>query len=232
MALILNLETATSVCSVSLSEDGNILALNENLQSRSHAETLTILIEEVFRTSGFSLKDIKAVAVSMGPGSYTGLRIGVSTAKGLCLALDVPLIGINTLQIMACQVSEHYNKSSKLPILFCPMIDARRMEIYTASYDLNNKEKKTTTAVIVNADTLTEQLKKNTLILFGDGAEKCKPFYEKDPNAIFINDISPSAAQMGPLSTAAFRQSNFVNLAYFEPFYLKDFYSPPPNEKK
>ena len=230
MALILNLETATSVCSVSLSEEGKTLALKENLQSRSHAESLTLLIEEVMRISGITLQEIKAVAVSMGPGSYTGLRIGVSTAKGLCLALDAALIGINTLQIMARQVSEAYNKSSNLPLLFCPMIDARRMEIYTACYDLLNNEISPAAAVIVDADTFKERLKENILVFFGDGAEKCKALYSLEPNAVFIDAIFPSAAQMGALSAVAFGNSEFVDVAYFEPFYLKDFYSPPAKE--
>lgn len=227
MALILNLETATSVCSVSLSEDGKTLALKENLQSRSHAETLTGLIEEVMRTSGFALQEIMAVAVSMGPGSYTGLRIGVSTAKGLCLALGAPLIGINTLQIMALQVSGNYPVGSDLPVLFCPMIDARRMEIYTACYDCLKNEMRPAAAVIVDGGTFKALLENNTVVFFGDGAEKCKALYSLEPNAVFIDGVFPSAAQMADLSSAAFSKYDFVDVAYFEPFYLKDFYSPP-----
>jgi tRNA threonylcarbamoyladenosine biosynthesis protein TsaB len=185
------------------------------------------VIEEVIKTSGISLRKIEAIAVSMGPGSYTGLRIGVSTAKGLCLAIDAPLIGINTLQIMSRKVSAAYQTGGDLHALFCPMIDARRMEIYTASYDLYNNEKSPASAVIVDANTFADALKQNTLVFFGDGAEKCKTLYEMEPNAVFIDGVFPSAEQMGALSAAAFSKSDFVDLAYFEPFYLKDFYSPP-----
>jgi tRNA threonylcarbamoyladenosine biosynthesis protein TsaB len=236
MAIILNIETATTVCSVSLSKDAEILSLRENLQSRSHAETLTLLITEVFSETGLVLSDINAISVSMGPGSYTGLRIGVSTAKGLCMALDKPLLGINTLHIMACRVLEKLRAENSLllknNILLCPMIDARRMEVYTALYDSNSLLVKASSADIIDADSFDEWLKDHTIVFFGDGAEKCKPVLEGHTNALFIDHIFPSAANMMDLSIAAFKNNSFVDVAYFEPFYLKDFFTPPPKLKK
>jgi tRNA threonylcarbamoyladenosine biosynthesis protein TsaB len=228
MALLLNIETATSVCSVALSQDERLVALKENLQSRSHAESLAFLIEDVFKEAGLHYSAIDAVAISMGPGSYTGLRIGVSTAKGLCLALEKPLIAIHTLQIMARKVSEKYTDSDLGSVLFCPLIDARRMEVYTALYDAHNKEVKACSADIIDTTSFLEVIKNNRVVFFGDGAEKCKAFLKDHGNTIFIDGVFPSAVQMGALSYEAFSKSEFVDVAYFEPFYLKDFYSPPP----
>jgi tRNA threonylcarbamoyladenosine biosynthesis protein TsaB len=224
MALILNLETATTVCSVSLGKDGQLLAFKELNGDYSHSENLTLFIEEVLQQAHVKLADIDAVAVSKGPGSYTGLRIGVSTAKGLCYSLNKPLIAINTLQHLSSSVSKN-PKSNILnsKSLFCPMLDARRMEVYCAVYDLDNKEIKATAAEIIDENSFLDLLKENTIYFFGDGAEKCKSILSHTKNAIFIDNIFPSAKDMISLSEQAFINKQFEDVAYFEPFYLKDF---------
>jgi tRNA threonylcarbamoyladenosine biosynthesis protein TsaB len=229
MALILNIETATTVCSVSLAKDGVLLALKEQNGDYSHSENLTLFIEDVCASSNTKLIDIDAVAVSKGPGSYTGLRIGVSTAKGLCYSLNKPLIAINTLQQIALGVSANFNfdsgNSNKLntPILFCPMLDARRMEVYCAIYDKFNNEVVPTAAEIIDEHSFTEILTNNTIVFFGDGAAKCKNSLAVNKNALFIDNVFPSAKNMITLSESAFINKQFEDVAYFEPFYLKDF---------
>ncbi len=229
---ILCLETSTKSCSVALGQNGKLIALKESIDAKhSHAENLTRYIEEVCRQARIHLKDIDAVAVSKGPGSFTGLRIGVSTAKGLCYALDKPLIGISSLEAMAAgQVS---SLKSQVSSLFCPMIDARRMEVYCALYDENIKEICPASAEIVDENFISKVLSNKShishftspLYFFGDGAEKCKSQI-KSTNAIFIDGINPSARFMIPLAEKYFDEKKFENLAYFEPFYLKDFFTP------
>jgi len=222
MSLILNIETATAVCSVALAKDGKIISNKEQNEGYTHAENLTVFIEDVVTKSGFTFKDIDAIAVSKGPGSYTGLRIGISTAKGLCYALDKPLISVNTLLSLA----KSQAASSKLQnedVMLCPMIDARRMEVYCAIYDSKLNCVRETAAEIINENSFSDLLKKNKLLFFGDGAAKCKHILSKNTNAVFINDIFPSAKNMITLSEAAFKKNKFENVAYFEPFYLKDF---------
>ena len=224
MALILNLETATTVCSVSLAKDGVLLALKEINGDYSHAENLTLFIEDVFKPAGLKLNSIDAVAVSKGPGSYTGLRIGVSTAKGLCYSLDKPLIAINTLEHISYSVSKTIPK--ELPVinyLLCPMLDARRMEVYCALFDSQNKYVMPTSALIIDENSFAEYLKENTIYFFGDGASKCKQVLAGNENAIFIDGVFPSAKNMIPLSEEAFDKKQFEDVACFEPFYLKDF---------
>ncbi|MGQ0827399.1 MAG: tRNA (adenosine(37)-N6)-threonylcarbamoyltransferase complex dimerization subunit type 1 TsaB [Bacteroidota bacterium] len=357
MALILNLETATTVCSVSLAKDGDLLTFKEHTGDYSHAENLTLFIDDVFQQAKLKLSDIDAVAVSKGPGSYTGLRIGVSTAKGLCYSLNKPLIAINTLQHLSLALSEgegtnparispRYFTAGKLDwsssvinakenrknqteaekiiwqhlrankleykfrrqhpidkyivdfaciekrliieidgkihdhqieedairteelikcgfkvirfkneqviveidnvikairselknsisplsfgegrgeVLFCPMIDARRMEVYCAIYNSDNKEIKTTAAEIIDENSFADLLETNQVIFFGDGADKCKSILSKNKNAIFIDGIFLSAKNMISLSEQAFINKQFEDAAYFEPFYLKDF---------
>ncbi len=366
MALILNLETATTVCSVSLAKDGQLLALTEKNGEYSHSENLTLFIEDVFQKSGFKLSDIDAIAVSKGPGSYTGLRIGVSTAKGLCYALNKPLIGINTLKHLSLALSEgegtlpshrtprffttgkldwttlisnakqnraeqtetekiiwHHIRANKLGIkfrrqhpidkyivdfvciekrliveidgkvhdfqkqedeertcelnkigfrvirfsnndvianidgvivsiqnelsspitslsfgegrgevFFCPMLDARRMEVYCAIYDSANNEIKPTSAEIIDELSFSDLLKKNVIYFFGDGAAKCKNILSDNENARFIDGIFPSAKNMVSLSEQAFINKQFEDVAYFEPFYLKDFVAGKKKDKK
>ncbi|SFS65134.1 tRNA (adenosine(37)-N6)-threonylcarbamoyltransferase complex dimerization subunit type 1 TsaB [Lutibacter maritimus] len=216
MAYILNIETATKNCSVSVAKDGEIVAFKElNEGGFSHAEKLHQFISDVINETNITFSNLKAIAVSKGPGSYTGLRIGVSAAKGLCFALDIPLISVNTLQSLAESViiSEGYK---------IPMLDARRMEVYSAVYDEQNNLKEEVTATIVSEDSFLNFLEKNTVYFFGDGADKCREILTHK-NAIFIDNKFPSAKEMGKLSYLKYKKSDIENVAYFEPFYLKDF---------
>ena len=233
MALILNIESATNTCSVALAMDGKLLALAENNKPRNHAEVITLYIQEVLHKTNISFSKLDAVAISKGPGSYTGLRIGVSTAKGLCYALNKPLIAINTLQAMVLALLQTANyKRQVANILFCPMLDARRMEVYCALFDANNSLVKETSAEIINEQSFANILKNNQVVFFGDGAAKCKTTLAKHPNAVFIDDVFPSAKNILTLSEAAFHNKQFEDTAYFEPFYLKDFRITTPNKTK
>ncbi|HSQ47171.1 MAG TPA: tRNA (adenosine(37)-N6)-threonylcarbamoyltransferase complex dimerization subunit type 1 TsaB [Lutibacter sp.] len=216
MALILNIETATKNCSVSIAEEGKTIALKElNDGNYSHAEKLHKLIEQVVLEAKISLSDLKAIAVSKGPGSYTGLRIGVSAAKGLCFALDLPLISVNTLQSLALSVS--IDKGYKIPLL-----DARRMEVYSQVFSEKNEKIREVYADIIDSDSFSDFLNTEKVYFFGDGAEKCKEIitYKK---AVFIDHIFPSAKEMSVLSYQKYGNNEFEDVAYFEPFYLKEF---------
>jgi tRNA threonylcarbamoyladenosine biosynthesis protein TsaB len=217
LALILNIETATTMCSVSIGKDGKLVALKELNGDYTHAENLTLFIEAVVKQAGIQLADLDAIAISKGPGSYTGLRIGVSTAKGLCYSLDKPLIAINTLQHLSLALSEGEDT------LLCPMIDARRMEVYCAVYDSNGNEIIPTAAEIIDENSFADLLKKGKMVFFGDGAAKCKETFSSNSNAVFRDNIYPSAKNMIPLSEKAFTDKQLEDVAYFEPFYLKDF---------
>ncbi|MFL5765156.1 MAG: tRNA (adenosine(37)-N6)-threonylcarbamoyltransferase complex dimerization subunit type 1 TsaB [Bacteroidia bacterium] len=221
MSLILNIETATTACSVSLGQNGKLLALKELNADYTHAENLTLFIEEVMKQSGKKLSQLDAIAVSKGPGSYTGLRIGVSTAKGLCYALEKPLISIDTLRSLAFAVVgvEEWQADT----LCCPMLDARRMEVYCAVYDSGLNCIRETAAEIIDENSFSDLLKDRKVIFFGDGAAKCKEVLSKNANAGFIDNIFPSAKDLVALSESAFNHKQFEDLAYFEPFYLKDF---------
>ena len=217
--LILLLETATSSCSVALSENGKIIAFKEANERNIHASHITLFIEELMIKTGKKYSDLKAVAVSKGPGSYTGLRIGVSTAKGLCYALDIPLLGIDTLEAMATGLmAQNDILDSELLI---PMIDARRMEVYTGIYRKDLKVIEQVSAKIVDADSF-EQFKSKNLILFGDGADKFKELFSDQSNIRFIDFIN-SAKDLNFLACRKFSKGETENVAYFEPFYLKDF---------
>jgi len=227
MSLILGIETSTKICSVALANNNKLLALKEEGGAYSHAEKLTIFIEEVLKLANKTIKDVDAVAISKGPGSYTGLRIGVSTAKGLCYALDKPLIAVDTLQAMAknpALIQEH------APALFCPMIDARRMEVYTALYDANNNMVEPITAKIIDENSFANYLKTHQIVFFGDGAEKCKISLENHQNAIFSDERLPSAQFINQIALKKFQQQQFENVAYFEPYYLKDFIATTPKK--
>lgn len=220
MALILQIETATTSCSVALSRDGNTIAVKELNERNAHASSVTLFIEDVMKAGNYSMKDLDAVSVSMGPGSYTGLRIGVSTAKGLCYALDIPLISVNTLTSMASKMQEQYQTRE---VLFCPMIDARRMEVYTAVFDKAVNALQPVEAKIIDSDSFAELLDQNIVVFFGDGAPKCKDVLGANPNAVFVDDFINSAADMSKLAFEKFGQQQFEDVAYFEPYYLKDF---------
>ena len=230
--MILCLETSTAVCSVSLVNNGNVIALRESLDGQNHAEKITIFIDEVMKESGVAYKDLDAVATSMGPGSYTGLRIGVSAAKGLCYAMEKPLIAIDTLAAMAngflSQQSTANGQWSMVngqqpTAILCPMIDARRMEVYTAFFNEKLKKTSETEALIVDENSFMELKQNNHLYLFGDGADKLANLFENEENITVVEKFHCSAAYMAKLADEAFKNKQFVDVAYFEPFYLKNF---------
>lgn len=222
MALILNIETATPACSVCISREEKILAVKEINQGLTHAENLHSFIETVILEAGISAKDLNAVALSKGPGSYTGLRIGSSAAKGLTFALQIPLISVDTLQAMAFGVRNDRNKES----LFCPMLDARRMEIYTALYDSDLNIVEPIQALVMDAVSSAIFKREQQIIFFGEGMPKCKTILEQYTNAVFVKDIIPSATNLAALAFKKFRENSFEDPAYFEPLYLKEFFTP------
>ena len=215
MGYILNIETATKNCSVALAKEGEIVLCKEIAEEGySHAERLHVFIEEIIKEAGISLSDLSAIAVSQGPGSYTGLRIGVSAAKGLCFALEIPLIAVDTLQVLASQVNVADG-------LIVPMIDARRMEVYSAIFSPKFDKKREILAEIIDGDSFSDRSEK--LYFVGDCAEKCKSVLIKE-NHLFLEDIKyPSAKEMSILSYQKFKTNDTVDVAYFEPYYLKDF---------
>ena len=225
--MILCLETSTAVCSVALVENGNVVALRESLDGQNHAEKITLFIDEVMKEAGIAYKDLDAVATSMGPGSYTGLRIGVSTAKGLCYAMEKPLIAIDTLAAMAYGFEDNKlepTANSQQPTaILCPMIDARRMEVYTAFFNEKLERTSETEALVIDENSFMELKQDNHLYLFGDGADKLAALFENDENITVVEKFHCSAAYMAKLADEAFTNKQFVDTAYFEPFYLKNF---------
>ena len=223
LSTILHIETSTKNCSVSIAKNGKILSLKEiNNGNYSHAEKLHPLILEAIQDAPISLSDIDAIAVGKGPGSYTGLRIGVSAAKGLCFTNDIPLIAINSLEILA-----HAHTFQEGVIV--PMIDARRMEVYSAVFDKDLNMIRETQAEIIDENSFQEYLEKGNVYFIGDGAEKCKEFIQHS-NANFIDGIYPSAKDMVLKAYEKYLSKEFEDVAYFEPYYLKDFVATP--EKK
>lgn len=225
MALILNIETSTEVCSVTLARNGSVICSRENLEGQNHAMLLSVYIKEIFEETNLDTDHLDAVAVSGGPGSYTGLRIGVSVAKGICYGSKLPLISITSLEAMADYVIQ--NCANIYPfetneILFCPMIDARRMEVYTSFYDRSGKLVRGIQADIIDHQSYFEYLEYNKVLFFGNGASKCREAISH-PNSIFIPDIIASSSHMVPLAERDFLSGNFADVAYYEPFYLKDF---------
>ncbi len=237
MANILLIETSTRVCSVGIASGGKLLALREdNSSNYSHSALLTRFIEASLDQAGLMAKNLDAVGVSMGPGSYTGLRIGISAAKGICYALDLPLIAIDTIRAMAGECLEQKGdvlakmSPNKPSMLLCPMIDARRMEVYYAIYDaqLNNVEP--TQAKIIAEGSFSELLMQYHMVFFGDGAQKCKAILRHENSTVF-HDVFPSARGMTSLAFEKFSAGQFADVAYFEPFYLKDFIAGAPKVK-
>ncbi|WP_207427367.1 tRNA (adenosine(37)-N6)-threonylcarbamoyltransferase complex dimerization subunit type 1 TsaB [Pedobacter sp. SYSU D00535] len=220
MALILQIETSTTSCSVALAQDGLLLAVKEQTERNIHASHITVFIEEVLKSAGYTAKDLDAVAVCMGPGSYTGLRIGVSTAKGLCYALDIPLVALSTLKVMAAGLVKQFEDKD---VLLCPMIDARRMEVYTALFDKALEEIAAVEAKIIDGESFADILATRKVVFFGDGAEKCREMLGDHPNSIFVNDFNNSAAHATAMAYEKFKLAQFEDVAYFEPYYLKDF---------
>ncbi len=218
--LILNIETATDVCSVALCLGEEVLALVESQTVNDHAAQLTTYIDQCMDKAVYGLGELDALAVSGGPGSYTSLRIGVATAKGICYALDKPLLAVPTLESLAHAARQI---AVDQPTLYCPMIDARRMEVYTALYDEQGREVMSPAAVVLHANWLDEWLQKGfAVVCCGSGSDKARPLFIS-PQVFFI-DLRCSAQHLSPLSVEQFAQGAFVDLAYYEPFYLK-----PPN---
>lgn len=219
--IILHIETATEICSVALSRGKQLIALKEESKGLSHAEKLIPFIEELVKSNQLQLSDINAVAVSIGPGSYTGLRIGASTAKGLCYALDIPVITISTLKSIAIGAQQDRFDIEK-PYLIAPMIDARRMEVYTTLYSSDMELMNEIHAEIIDEESFREIIENHLVIFCGNGMQKCKELFSKYPNAMFSE--SPLSAQ-NMIETAyhKFENEDFDDLPYFEPFYLKDY---------
>ena len=231
---ILHIETATNICSVALSEGEKLIALRESDQDKSHGALLTIFMDEVLKEGGLKPEDIDALSVSKGPGSYTGLRIGVSATKGFAYALDLPIIGIDTLLAMAigAKASEEVEDLAKqnTKLLLCPMIDARRMEVFSGFYTMEDQTYRKVSADVIDQGSYKSILANHPIAFFGNGSQKIKEILQHD-NAHFIEGIVPSAKNMILLSLAAFREKKFEDTAYFEPYYLKDFVATTPKKK-
>ena len=215
--MILSIETSTEVCSIAIHNQGQLIADRESVEAYSHAERLAPLIEEILKDNNIRRKELTAIAVSAGPGSYTGLRIGTSTAKGLCYALDIPLITIGTLESMLESI-----KDDKVSSLLCPMLDARRMEVYCLVADGKHNILEPTQAKIIDETSFSDYLGSNKITFFGNGAEKCKQVIRSE-NAIFIDDVKPSAVNIGKLAFSKYKDDYFADLVNFEPDYLKAF---------
>ena len=221
MSCILNIETSTETCSVAVAQDGGIIFEKINNEPNSHTKYLAKFVEEALSFAESHAIPLDAVAVSSGPGSYTGLRIGVSTAKGICYGKNVPLIAISTLKLLCVKplLSDDIEDENAL---LCPMIDARRMEAYTAIYDRALREVREVKAEVIDTTTYNEWLDKGLVYFFGNGAEKCKEIINH-PNARFIDNVVPTAKSMLPFAELAIAKGQYEDVAYFEPFYLKDF---------
>lgn len=224
MALILCIETGTDICSVGIVKDGELVSLRESDAGRDHASKVGVFVDELLRETGISPQDIDAVAVGKGPGSYTGLRIGVSFAKGLCYALSCPLIAVNSMEALANVAIEDYEAGiididEWQDATLCPMVDARRMEVYAQLFNTNGKPCSEVSAEIITEDSFAQVRNESRLIIFGSGAAKCT---EVLSDAIAI-EITPSVRGMAKLAQKAFDTNDFVDVAYFEPFYLKNF---------
>ncbi len=225
MTKILILESSTEVCSVALSDNGKLTGIKEDKSGQNHARLLTVFVEQLLTENKIPASAIDAVAVSMGPGSYTGLRIGISAAKGFCYANKIPLIAISTLKAMTQKAIRNFTDddlSSEKKRLYCPMIDARRMEVYTCLLDGNGTELEPVSAKVITEDSFQNELQQNKIVFFGNGAMKCKTKINH-PNALFLDNLSASAAWMCDLAHEAYTKKHFEDVAYFEPFYLKDF---------
>lgn len=217
---IIQIDTATEVCSVSISREGIMLDHIQSDEPNTHASRLTVYVEQLLSRNSLQFSDIAAIAVSMGPGSYTGLRIGVSTAKGLCYALDIPLIGINTLESMYNGLSREVKLNADS--LYLPMIDARRMEVYTMVFNAEGKQVLPTQAKIIDEFSFTEFQGKK-VFLFGSGAGKFKDLFDVNPQVSIISKFQHSSGHMSTLAWQRFTTQEFENLIYFEPYYLKEF---------
>jgi tRNA threonylcarbamoyladenosine biosynthesis protein TsaB len=229
--MILCLETATNLCSVALCDSAGVVSLRESNDLKSHASKLTVFIEEILKENKIRTGNLKAIAVSKGPGSYTGLRIGVSVAKGIAYASSIPLIGIETTRSMFWGIYKNRNKDPEADknTLFCPMLDARRMEIYFAIYDSYGNTIKNISAEIINESSFIDIPESKKIIFFGDGALKCKEVIKRT-NAYFADDFRISASHMYVPVYQCIKDQRFEDVAYFEPLYLKDFITSKPRK--
>jgi tRNA threonylcarbamoyladenosine biosynthesis protein TsaB len=223
MSVILQIETATTSCSVALAIDGNVSAFKQINERNIHAEVITLFIDELITAAGLTYDDLDAIAVSSGPGSYTGLRIGISTAKGLCFALNKPLIAIETLEAMAYGVLNNEEIVVDKNTLLCPMIDARRMEVYCALFNNEGVKVRPTAADIIDEHSFAEFLSTYKILFFGDGADKCEAILGTHLNAQFITGFVNSATYLTQKAAEKYSKQEFEDVAYFEPYYLKDF---------
>lgn len=226
MATILCIETSTDVCSVAVAQDNHVIFRNEDFNGPSHAVQCGLFVDEALSFAESHAIPLDAVAVSEGPGSYTGLRIGVSMAKGVAYGRNVPLLAIPTLQLLCVPVLLYHEEIPENSLLV-PMIDARRMEVYSAIYDRSLKEIRQIQADIVDSNTYLEYLERGPVVFFGNGSNKCKDVISH-PNAIFIDNIHPLACNAAPLAEQRIRRNEIASTAYFEPFYLKDFQATKP----
>ncbi len=218
---ILCIETATTACSVCVASEEKVLAIRETNNGYTHAENLHVFAGEVLKEAGLSFKDLNAIAVSKGPGSYTGLRIGVSAAKGFCYSLNIPLISVDTLEAMAFEVAQQQKKEA----LYCPMLDARRMEVYCAVYDKDGKSAMAVQALILDESSVRVFDLGKPVCFFGEGMPKAKELLKHLPGAVFIENVVPSAKNLAVLACKKYTQKAFENTALFEPFYLKEFFT-------
>lgn len=232
MSLILCIETGTDICSVGIARDGELVSLRESAEGRDHAKHVGVFVNELLSETGIAPEELDAVAVGMGPGSYTGLRIGVSFAKGLCYGLQIPLVAIGSLDALA-QVAIEDNEAGILHVeawdeaLLCPMVDARRMEVYTRLYSATGEPLSDVRAEIVGEDSFADVREKRQLVIFGNGAAKCR---EVLSDATYIN-VAPSARGLARLAEQRLQEGKTEDIAYFEPFYLKDFVVIPSKKK-
>lgn len=230
MSKILNIDTATDVCTVAISENSTIRSFRDSADNRSHSTLLAVYIDEVLKESNLSVSELDAIAISMGPGSYTGLRIGVSAAKGLCYGSGKPLIAVSTLQAMCYGIGNSFLQDKGLTdFYFAPMLDARRMEVYTAVYHKNFEVKQEVNACILDENTFRKFLDEKPVVFFGSGAQKFKEIVNHE-HAIFMDEYRHSARYMFPIAEMKFANENLEEVAYFEPFYLKDFVTTTPKK--
>lgn len=228
MNTILTIDTSTTVCSVALFAGTECLASRKDESGNSHSRVIGVFTQEILKEAEANGWNVAAVALSMGPGSYTGLRIGTSFAKGLCYGMDIPLIAIPTLKIMAWAVAQRLKaEGANGDALLCPMIDARRMEVYSAVYDMSLNETEAVNAKIIDQESFSDQLASHDIYFFGNGSTKCKDAITS-PKAHFIDGVTPLATDMAVMAQEAYDKKEFVDVAYFEPFYLKDFIATKP----
>ena len=232
MSLILCIETGTDICSVGIARDGELMSLRESDQGRDHAKQVAVFVDELLRETGVKPDELDAVAVGMGPGSYTGLRIGVSFAKGLCYGLNIPLLAVGSLEALTDVAIKDY-EAGIIQVegwdeaFLCPMVDARRMEVYTQIFNSRCESQSEVSAEIITEDSFSQWRAKGKLVIFGNGAAKCQ---EMLPDAIYI-DVAPSACGLTRIAHQLFEAGKTVDIAYFEPFYLKDFVVIPSKKK-